>query len=209
MRALMVNPSAESYNAAEPCETFEGYTAKWEITTPEAARHYSRVAFYFAEALQRQHNVPIGLIVSSFDGSSIEAWMPRETLASLPEYNIAGTFRPAWNLSWGGGQTPFIRFNAHIAPLAPFALRGVLWYQGESNANPPTSIRYRDLLALMIRDWRRLWGNDALPFIAIQLHSFGKLDTARPPLPNDVRRGSKWRNRNSPSRVKCLTSRAP
>ena len=181
MRALMVNPSAESYNAAEPCETFEGYTAKWEITTPEAARHYSRVAFYFGEALQQHNKVPIGLIVSSFDGSSIEAWMPRATLASLPEYNVGGTFRPAWNLSWGGGQTPFIRYNAHIAPLAPFALRGVLWYQGESNANQLTSLRYRDLLALMIRDWRRLWGEDALPFIAIQLHSFGKLDTARPP----------------------------
>ena len=181
MRALMVNPSAESYNAAEPCETFEGYTAKWETTTPEAARHFSRVAFYFGEALQQHNNVPIGLIVSSFDGSSIEAWMPRETLASLPEYNVGGTFRPAWNLSWGGGQTPFVRYNAHIAPIAPFALRGVLWYQGESNANQLTSIRYRDLLALMIRDWRRLWSNDALPFIAIQLHSFGKLDTARPP----------------------------
>lgn len=181
IRVLSVNPSAESYDAAEPTETFEGYKAAWEVCTPDAAKHFSRVAFYFAETLHAQHKVPVGVIVSSFDGSSIEAWMPKDTLAALPEYNVGGTFRPAWNLSWGGGQTPFVRYNAHIAPLAPAALRGVLWYQGESNANALTSIRYRDLLALMIRDWRRLWNNDALPFVVIQLHSFGKLDTARPP----------------------------
>ena len=181
IRVLSVNPSAESYDAAEPTETFEGYKAAWELCTPDAAKHFSRAAFYFAEALHAQHKVPVGVIVSSFDGSSIEAWMPKDTLAALPEYNVGGSFRPAWNLSWGGGASPFIRYNAHIAPLAPFALRGVLWYQGESNANALTSIRYRDLLALMIRDWRRLFGNDSLPFVAIQLHSFGKLDTARPP----------------------------
>ena len=181
IRVLNVNPGADSYDAAEPTETFEGYKAAWELCTPDAARHFSRVAFYFAEALHAQHRVPVGVIVSSYDGSFIEAWMPKDTLAALPEYSVGGSFRPAWNLSWGGGQTPFIRYNAHIAPLAPFALRGVLWYQGESNANALTSIRYRDLLTLMIRDWRRLFGNEALPFVAIQLHSFGKLDTARPP----------------------------
>ncbi len=181
IRVCSTNPSAESYNAAEPCETFEGYEARWELCTPEAARHFSRTAYYFGEALHRQHQVPVGLVVCSFDGSSIEAWMSEHTLASVPEYNVNGVFQPAWNLSWGGGQTPFIRYNAHIAPLAPFALRGVLWDQGESNANSLTSIRYRELLALMIRDWRRRWGDEALPFVAIQLHSFGKLDLARPP----------------------------
>jgi sialate O-acetylesterase len=182
IRYLNLNPSAESYDGAEPFQTFEGYKADWQLCTPAAAKSFSRVAYFFGEALHRQHGVPIGLVVCSYDGSCIEAWMPKPTLASLPELTMPdGGFRPNWNLSWGGGGTPFIRYNSHIAPLAPFAFRGVLWYQGESNANNLKSIRYRDLLTLMIRDWRKLFGNEQLPFVLIQLHGFGKLDTARPP----------------------------
>lgn len=182
IRYLSLNPTAESYDGGEPFETFEGYKADWQPCTPAAAKNFSRVAFYFGEALHKAHDVPIGLVVCSYDGSCIEAWMPKPTLASLPELQLeGGGWRPNWNLSWGGGGMPFIRYNAHIAPLAPFAFRGVLWYQGESNANASTSIRYRDLLTLMIRDWRTAFGDQKLPFVLIQLHGFGKLDTNRPP----------------------------
>jgi sialate O-acetylesterase len=181
IRVLMENPAAESYDSAVPLETLEGGKVAWELCTPEAARHFSRTAHFFAEALHRQNHVPVGVIVSSYDGSVIEAWMPQTTLATMPEYSVGGQFRPAWNLSWGGGGMPAVRYHANIAPLAPFALRGVLWYQGESNANALTSIRYRDLLTLMIRDWRQAWGNENLPFVLVQLHSFGKYDPSRPP----------------------------
>ncbi len=181
VRVMTLNPSSESYDGGEPFETFEGYKGQWEACTPQTAKHFSRAAFYFGEELHKQHKVPVGLIVCAYDGAYIEAWMPKETLAALPQYNANGKFRPTWNLSWGGGQTPFVRFNAHIAPLAPVALRGVLWYQGESNANASTSISYRELLTLMIRDWRKTLAAENLPFVVIQLHGFGKLDTARPP----------------------------
>ena len=64
---------------------------------------------------------------------------------------------------------PTVLFNAKIHPLAPYALNGVLWYQGEANAYPKQYDEYRDLLPIMIKDWRKHWGREDLPFIYVQL----------------------------------------
>ena len=63
-------------------------------------------------------------------------------------------------------------FLGKIAPLIPYAIRGVLWYQGEANTNPPKGPFYRDQLVLLVRDWRALWGDDDLPFAWVQLPNF-------------------------------------
>ncbi len=68
-------------------------------------------------------------------------------------------------------QTPTVCHNAMIAPLAPFSLQGVLWYQGEQNAG--AGLEYRALLPRLIADWRKLWGAE-LPFLYVQLPAFGK-----------------------------------
>ena len=62
-----------------------------------------------------------------------------------------------------------VLFNAKIAPIAPYALRGVLWYQGEANAYPKQNEEYRDLLPIMIADWRKHWAQPDLPFLYVQL----------------------------------------
>ncbi|MBC8012312.1 MAG: 9-O-acetylesterase, partial [Burkholderiales bacterium] len=63
-------------------------------------------------------------------------------------------------------STPSVIFNAMIAPLAPYALRGVLWYQGEANAG--AGLEYRTLLPRLIADWRQRWDAE-LPFLFVQL----------------------------------------
>jgi sialate O-acetylesterase len=71
-------------------------------------------------------------------------------------------------------QSPTLLFNAMIHPLQPYALRGVIWYQGESNAySVPESLRYRTLFPAMIRQWRAQWHAPAMPFLWVQLASFG------------------------------------
>lgn len=65
---------------------------------------------------------------------------------------------------------PCCLFNAMIAPLAPFALRGVIWYQGESNVQRPR--QYRTLFAALIRDWRRHWRQGDFPFLFVQLPNY-------------------------------------
>ncbi|MFN8303307.1 MAG: sialate O-acetylesterase [Saprospiraceae bacterium] len=66
---------------------------------------------------------------------------------------------------------PSILFNAMIAPLLPYAIRGVIWYQGESNAD--NARQYRRLFPALIRDWRYRWGQGDFPFLFVQLSSFG------------------------------------
>ena len=68
-------------------------------------------------------------------------------------------------------QTPAVSFNAMIAPLAPYALRGVIWYQGEANGN--AGLEYRTLFPRLIQDWRAHWGTE-FHFLFVQLPSFGE-----------------------------------
>lgn len=70
---------------------------------------------------------------------------------------------------------PAVLYNAMIAPLLPLAMRGVIWYQGESNANH--AAEYRALFPAMIQDWRNRWGQGEFPFLFVQLSSFGKLQS--------------------------------
>ena len=82
----------------------------------------------------------------------------------------------------GNANAPHALFDAKIAPLVPYAIRGAIWYQGESNENNPQA--YRDLLAAMVRDWRHRWAQGDFPFIAAQLAGFG--------YPSDFHERSPW-----------------
>ncbi|QHI69847.1 sialate O-acetylesterase [Tichowtungia aerotolerans] len=74
-------------------------------------------------------------------------------------------------LTPGNKHTPASIYNAMIVPLAPYALRGAIWYQGESNSSRP--ITYRAQLPLMIQNWRDLWGDQKMPFYVVQLANLG------------------------------------
>jgi len=64
---------------------------------------------------------------------------------------------------------PAALFNGMIAPLTPFAIRGVIWYQGEANASPDRAFLYARLFQTMIRDWRKAWGEGDFPFLFVQI----------------------------------------
>jgi sialate O-acetylesterase len=69
-------------------------------------------------------------------------------------------------------RMPMVLYNAMIHPLLDFPIKGAIWYQGEANANGTDALRYRDLFAAMIRDWRAGWGVGDFPFLFVQLASF-------------------------------------
>jgi len=64
---------------------------------------------------------------------------------------------------------PAALYNGMIAPLTPFAIRGVIWYQGEANASPDRAFLYAHLFQTMIRDWRDAWGEGDFPFLFVQI----------------------------------------
>lgn len=133
----------------------------WNQPSPKSARDFSAVGFYFASALRANpalEGVPIGVIDSSFGGSTCEAWVPETALSDFNPTDL----RPSLF-----GTKPSGYYNAMIAPLTRNPVRGVVWYQGESNADRPDT--YPSLLGALISSWRHQFNSPDLPFIVIQL----------------------------------------
>ena len=72
-------------------------------------------------------------------------------------------------------NTPSWLFNAMIAPLTPYPIRGVIWYQGENDANNRQAFLYRRLFRSLIEGWRQEWGQGAFPFLFVQLPNFARV----------------------------------
>ncbi|MEO8592148.1 MAG: sialate O-acetylesterase [Candidatus Solibacter sp.] len=72
----------------------------------------------------------------------------------------------------GGPKTPASLYNAMIAPIVAYPIKGVIWYQGEGNARPALAPVYARNFMAMIRDWRRAWGLGDFPFIWAQLPNY-------------------------------------
>lgn len=171
----------------------------WAVCSPETAGDFSAVAYYFGWNLQQNLDVPVGLVTCAFGASTIEAWMREETLAAHPQFEgllkefgrkrtdfrdnpkAFGDYAAALAAHKGGKapknpdpvqdqHNPFVLHNGMIAPVAPYAIRGAIWYQGESNM--PTRKIYADLQRALIDDWRSLWKNPDLPFYFVQLAAY-------------------------------------
>jgi len=96
-------------------------------------------------------------------------WMQKVEKA-LPQMDPDFSSRPVPPAGMADAQAPGALFHYMLAPMIPFAMRGVIWYQGESNAG--RARQYRPLFATMIRDWRDAWGQGDFPFLFVQLANY-------------------------------------
>ena len=187
----------------------ESVTAKWTPATPETAKDFSAVGYFFGKQLAEELKIPIGIIHSSWGGSRIEPWWAEEGLEGIqelaetqkhrlsrspgfPEYDAQ--FRKhivdvrAWSdtatkaldsgfpapdmpkapelLKLGHSQETGT-YQAMIHPLVPFALRGFLWYQGESNNGE--GMLYSVKKRALIEGWRKQFKAPEAPFLFVQL----------------------------------------
>ena len=116
--------------------------------------------------------VPIGLIDSTWAGTVGQAWVSGPALAALPDFKPAVDALAKNTSALSDPNTPTTLFNGKIAPLIPGQIKGVIWYQGESNADhAEQAIQYRRLLPTLINDWRTHFGAH-LPFYIVQLANF-------------------------------------
>jgi len=141
----------------------------WNSVRASALRGVSAVSYYFGQSVHTSQKIPVGLIFIIKAGSQVEQWLSAEELRRVfpgDELQRVAGRRLASGLH-----------NGMIAPIAPFPLRGAMWYQGESNADDEFKYMgyYRSLPAL-VREWRRLWGAD-LPVMLAQLPAFEKYPT--------------------------------
>jgi sialate O-acetylesterase len=89
------------------------------------------------------------------------------------QYKVGEVYRPATGGFEGGinaQNQPAALYNAMMAPATNYTIKGILWYQGESNAGNPTE--YKKLLPALISDWRQKWGQGNIPFLYVQLPNF-------------------------------------
>jgi sialate O-acetylesterase len=147
------------HGSPEPKTTVDG---NWAVSSPETARTFTAVGYYFGRDLQQSLGVPIGLINSNIGGTTAERWTSKEVLDGNEE--LKGMSAPQ-------GRSDL--WNAMIVPLTKFPIRGAIWYQGESNAG--RAWQYRTLLPAMIKCWRDAWGVGDFPFLVVQLAPFTKI----------------------------------
>lgn len=130
-------------------------TMKWQEVNPQTLlntpRGFSATGFYYGLELARALDVPVGMIDSRWGGTNIDAWTPREGLASVPElkevldFPVTEKFTDAMKKGpiHGAQQQPTVLYNANIAPYVPYTLRGAIWYQGEHNAGEGMFYTYK------------------------------------------------------------------
>lgn len=149
--------------AGDPQSTVD---AHWVVCSPETAKNFSAVAYYFGQDLSKRFDRPVGLIGTYWGGTPSEAWTRRDKLASTPGLaHILGYDRKTDDAWYPGGL-----FNGMIAPIVPYSIAGAIWYQGESNAD--RAWQYRTLFPAMISSWREAWGQGDFPFLLVQLAPF-------------------------------------
>ncbi len=147
--------------------------ATWQPCTPEAVLNFSAVGYYFGRDLQKALKVPVGLIQTTWGGTRAEAWTSRPSLENNPQFTYLLDSNEPNGRKRARQHVGAALYNGMVAPLIPYAFRGVIWYQGESNAG--RAYEYRTLFATMIRDWRKNWKRGDFPFLLVQLAPFRKI----------------------------------
>jgi sialate O-acetylesterase len=172
----------------------------WRLDDSALRGKRSAVAFFFAQQLQKELGVPIGILEGSWGGKPIEGFIPtaqfraHETLQpilSLAEQNKLDELAalPGGVVVRNTAGMPGRIFNARIAPVAPYALRGFIWYQGESNAGSGEDPRnYQTKMKALVEGLRETWHQAQLPFYFVQLPAYSDQATGWVRLREEQRR---------------------
>jgi sialate O-acetylesterase len=176
----------------------------WTASSPETAKEFSAVAWYFAREIEGREKVPVGIIDSTWGGTVAESWTRLTALGE--DASLAPLFVTRGKMTDGEADAlredkeherlraeakaqgksepgfpwhpllnmwaPGMLWNGMIAPLTPFPIRGVIWYQGESNSKLERAPLYGKLFRTLIEDWRRQWGEGDFPFLYVQIANF-------------------------------------
>lgn len=192
--------------------------AFWEVSSGQTARQFSAIGYFFAQKLEKELKVPVGVIMCACPHSRIESWMTKRSLDALVEgkkelersefaHKHYATLRDEflekmtkWKLQAQRAQTTGEKlepapvppknlyepssaskglpacsvFNSYVAPIVGYSVKGILWYQGESNVGEAS--KYQLYFPALIREYRRLWEQETMPFCFVQLGPASKPD---------------------------------
>lgn len=164
------------------------HNTQWTMCNEQTADEFSAVAFAFGRILADSLQVPVGLILNAVGGSGTEAWIDRKTLEfDFPDilYNwtendfiqdwVRGraqlNIRKSTHKLQRHPYEPCYLYETGIEPLQQYPIKGVIWYQGESNAHNIEA--HERLFPLLVSSWRNNW-KEELPFYYVQLSSIDR-----------------------------------
>ena len=136
-------------------------SGKWEVANAESVGKFSAVGYYYARILQQKLKVPVGIICSSVGGTPIEAWMSSKALDNFPE-----SFKQSSPGTKDQGRPSYL-YNGMIHPIVNYNIKGIIWYQGETNREDYKN--YADLQKAMVSSWRNDFGVGEIPFYYVQI----------------------------------------
>ena len=163
------------------------FSGSWSVCDSISAKDFSSIAYYFGKNIAHEENVPVGLIQVAVGGSPIESWIDRYTLEHddkvvdvLTNWRKSDFIMPwvreranvnlknATNVKQRHPYDPCYNFEAGVLAFTKFPIKGVIWYQGESNTHNVEL--YEHLMPTLVESWRNAWGGN-LPFYYVQLSS--------------------------------------
>ncbi|OAZ03458.1 GDSL-type esterase/lipase family protein [Flavobacterium succinicans] len=166
------------------------FSGNWKVCDSVTAKDFSAIAYYFGKKIIQEETIPIGLIQVAVGGSPIESWIDRYTLEHDDKavdvlYNWRKSdFLMPWvreradinlknstNPKQRHPYEPCYNFEAGIKNFTSFPIKGMLWYQGESNAH--NTNWYEHLFPIMVASWRKAWKAN-FPFYFVQLSSLDR-----------------------------------
>lgn len=172
-------------------------TGSWSACSPNTIKTFSAVAYFFGRDLYQKLRVPIGLISTSWGGTKAEAWTPQNVLESNNEFlaileedakneklyqeKLETYYLNLRNEQSGNSgvktelkkpkkeanKTSYVLYNAMLHPIINYTMKGVIWYQGESNSGKAKL--YQTLFPAMVKSWREDWKQGDFPFYYVQI----------------------------------------
>lgn len=178
------------------------YQGNWQVSDHNSIKQMSAVGYYFGKEILLKEDIPVGIINISIGGAPLETFISTNDLlqsnqfaAKVKDDWLLNDALPVWIRERGNQNVgslknvssdatgkyhaykPGVAYDAGVKPLIPFAIKGILNYQGESNAQEMDRVdEYAALSKRMIDDYRRQWKRPTLPFYFVQLSS---IDTAK------------------------------
>lgn len=143
-------------------------TNGWTTAADTTIRYVSAAGYFFAKELYEKTGIPIGIISSSWGGTRVEQWTAPEAYKESRLFSklmTTDTFRI-------DGMRPGQMYAGMIRPLLPYAIKGVCWYQGESNCMIEDQDTYLEKMRVFEQQLRKVFNDPALPFYTVQISPY-------------------------------------
>lgn len=186
----------ETYDVAWPASCLDSlnhlqyfHETTWQPSTPAPASRFSAVGYYYGRILRQKLGIPVGLICNAVGGAPTEAWVDRNSLETSFPNILSNWLQNDFIQDWVRGRAaknltndqtklgrhpyePCYLYESGILPLQRYPIKGVIWYQGESNAHNKDA--HAKLFSLLVDGWRQNWNNPDMPFYFVQLSSLNR-----------------------------------